>query len=516
MRVLAWKKRTLVLAAVLSSTALCFWGSFLHFKPAVPVAWTTEPHHLAAGPGQELREELAATSRDVTERQERHIDDADFLPSPLLIPRLAEYCNVPERVEEGEEGEAPKDYILRSVYILIVHGDSTPVASLPDLHPSSQNCTMDSEVLRHFPQLRHFRSDMETQSGHQHSGSEFFYWALHPQHTRCGTLQLTGQGALQHLLTGLALKDKYVHKLNLFGEKFSPSEQLQLRSTQLSRTYQSAVAFLYAFLPRFNITQLDMRAARNALFCDHVLVPPDCCKSLHRLQQKMEREQSRFVKNNGYEVPVLEALAEVLKVRKEQLPPLEVLMDVLQSYACHGLSLPCSGSSSSSGGEKCVTAAMLKELLQLMDYKAGMEGTDLGMNCYSRVLTHPLFLDILTSMTRVSRGQSRVKFTIYSGHDLTLTSVLQALGVHEGRRLRNAARLVLELYSLGEKGGHHVRVVRDGKDVTSLVRFCRGRTVSGLCRLKELETFVTRDNGALLGVTDPQGAAAFCHLRHLF
>ncbi|XP_076451318.1 2-phosphoxylose phosphatase 1-like [Babylonia areolata] len=512
MRVLEWRKRSLLVAAVLTSTVVC-----------VLVTHNTVP---TSGPSLEETQARESSAKEESGGQ----DGLDFLPSLLQIPRLAEYCNTPESVVLGEEGEAPKDYVLRSVYVIVVHGASTPRTSVLDLEPSSSpyNCTMDAERLRHFPQLRHFLSDMAEQGGRQQSGGEFSYWALHPQHKHCGLSQLTGQGALQHLLTGLALRDSYVHKHNLFGseeeEEFSspPVEQLRIHSTRVSRSFQSAVSLLYAFLPRFNLTQLDFRPARDALFCDPSLVPADCCRSVYRLQQRMERERSkRKMRNDVDASSLLAALADVLETRVARLPPLDVLAEVLEGYVCRGLPLPCGrggggGGGGSEGEKKCVTAAMFGELLRLVDGEADVTSRDVAADRYSRLLTHPLLLDILTSMDRVASGRSKVRFTLYSGHDLTLTSVLQALGVQEGKQLRRAARVVLELYSKGRegRGSHHVRVLRDGRDVTSLVRFCRGRTVSGLCRLKELETFVARDNAALMAATDRQGTGAFCHVRH--
>ena len=409
-------------------------------------------------------------------------------------------------------GEVPKNYILMSVFIVIRHGDRTPMTSFLGVpRPSpKRGCTMDAEYLQSVPQLRSFLSDMEMQKDKQPVRSDFANWALYPQHSECSSSQLTGAGATQHLLNGLALKAKYLNKWNLFGTHFSPSTQLDLRSTLISRTYQSAIALLYTFLPRFNISELDIHAARNSMFCSPSVVPGACCMNLVKLKQEADKGLHKRGEKNPAWQPAMGALAEVFGVKGDHLPWPTALLDMLQGHACHSLPLPCGSSG------KCVTAAMMEKLWTLVDSDARSYRNDSRFDQYCRTVIHSLLLEILNSMVRVSHNQSPVKFTLYSGHDLTVSPLLQALGVHEGKWPHYATRVVFELYrKVRAKGAHYLRIVHNGRDVTPLVRFCQGRTEEGMCQLKYFQYFVERDNMEVIGASDRQSLASFCKSKAL-
>lgn len=399
-----------------------------------------------------------------------------------------------------------------SVFVVIRHGDRTPMTTFLGIpRPVPQHgCTMDAEFLQSIPELRSFLSDMELQREKQPVRSDFASWALYPQHSECGSSQLTGVGAAQHLLNGLALKAKYVHKWNLFGARFSPSTQLNLHSTLISRTYQSAMALLYSFLPRFNVSELDIRAAKNSVFCSPVVVPAACCMNLAKLKQEADRGPHKRGSKNPAWQPSMGALAQVFGIKVGHLPWPAALMDLLQGHACHGVPLPCTNN-----GE-CVTTAMLERLWALVDSDAQSYTNNSKFDQYSRTIIHSLLLEILTSMVRVSRNQSPIKFTLYSGHDLTVSPLLQALGVHDGKWPSYATRVVFELYrKVRAKGAHYLRVVHNGKDITPHVRFCQGRTEEGMCQLKYFQYFLERDTMEAIGVSGRQSLASFCRSKVL-
>lgn len=409
-------------------------------------------------------------------------------------------------------GESPEGFYLASVFVVIRHGDRTPMTSFLGVpRPSPRlGCTMDPQFLQSVPQLRGFLADMEAQRDRQPARSDFAHWALYPQHSECSSSQLTGVGAVQHLLNGLALREKYVKGRGLFGPRFSPSTQLDLRSTLISRTYQSAVALLYAFLPRFNLTELDIHAARNSMFCSPGLVPGICCSNLVKLKQEADKGPHRRGERNPAWLPAMGALSEVFGVRVNHLPWPTALVDLLQGHACHGLPLPCGD------GGNCVTAQLMDKLWALVDSDARSFTQNSRYDRYCRTIVHSLLLEILTNMERVTRNQSPVKFTLFSGHDLTVTPLLQALGVHDGKWPHYATRVVFELYrKLRAQGAHYIRVVHNGRDITPRVRFCRGRTEAGMCPLKYFQYFVERENMEVMEASDRQSLASFCRSKAL-
>ncbi|KAK7094167.1 2-phosphoxylose phosphatase 1-like [Littorina saxatilis] len=426
--------------------------------------------------------------------------------NPLDVPRVAEYCNTPTTVELGEEGNSPDGYDLKSVYILIRHGDRTPITSYLDVpRPSPKHgCTMNATFLQSIPDLSNFLSDMDEQKNKQPPRSEFANWALYPQHKECSSSQLTGTGALQHLLNGLALKEKYIEQWDLFHPHFSPADQLDIRSTLISRTYQSAMALLYAFLPRFDLSELDVRVSKNSMFCSSN-VPPACCSNLNKLKQEADKGRHKRGRKNPAWVPAMGALADVFGLKISQLPWATSLVDMLQGHACHGLPLPCGPDG------KCITPDMMDKLWKLVVSDTQSYNKDPRFDRYSRTIIHSLLLDILASMDKVIRNASPVRFTLFSGHDLTVSPLLQAFDVHNGMWPRYATRVVFELYEKDNSNGqHYLRVLHNGKDITAGVRFCRGRTEQGMCHVKYFQDFVIKDNMEVMGVQDRTSMEAWC------
>lgn len=431
---------------------------------------------------------------------------------PLDVPRVAEYCNIPKKVWLGEEGEAPKDFQLISVYTLIRHGDRTPITSYLNIpRPSTVGrCSISHHLLEEHPELRNFIVDMDAQKDRQPPKSEFSRWALYPQMRVCGNSQLTGVGALQHVYNGLALREKYIQKWHIFGEMFSPSTQLYLQSTLLSRTYQSAVAFLYSFLPRFNITELDIRVSKDTVFCNSAFVPHECCESLGKLRQEAERRGPKKNVKNPLRKPAYKRIADVFGVKIGQLPWPSALMDMFQGYICHKITLPCGPMG------KCIEADIMEKLWALMDSDGLALVQDPKIEQYSRLVTHSILTEIYSGMARAAKNVTPVRFSLYSGHDITITPLLHALGTHDGKWPPYASRVVFELYTkMVPSGDHYIRVLYNGRDITSQVRFCLGRTEVGMCSLKHFQNFVERDNLEAIGVRGREWLQAFCKMKSL-
>jgi hypothetical protein len=56
----------------------------------------------------------------------------------------------------------------------------------------------------------------------------------------------------------------------------------------------------------------------------------------------------------------------------------------------------------------------------------------------------------------------------------------------------------------------YLRVFYNGRDVTGKVRFCRGRTVEGMCPLKYFQQFSQKENFEAVGVKDNEGLKSLC------
>ncbi|XP_046562949.1 2-phosphoxylose phosphatase 1-like [Haliotis rubra] len=161
---------------------------------------------------------------------------------------------------------APHGYNLVSVHVITRHGDRSPMYTF-NRHTSPRlSCQFDPKEVVKDARLAAYVTTMRGWEGHQREDRGFMSWALYPGRKVCDASQLSAVGAKQMLNLGYLMHERYVHKWRLFGHSFR-AEQVLPRSTEYSRTYQSAIAFLYAFLPRFNLTDMHMKRVSNLFFC---------------------------------------------------------------------------------------------------------------------------------------------------------------------------------------------------------------------------------------------------------
>ena len=73
-------------------------------------------------------------------------------------------------------------------------------------------------------------------------------------------------GAVQHLISGIQLRNIYLNQHKLLSEKWN-SSHFQISTTGYSRTYQSAVALLYGLIPNFNLSKITIKPAGYPAFC---------------------------------------------------------------------------------------------------------------------------------------------------------------------------------------------------------------------------------------------------------
>ncbi|XP_064611469.1 2-phosphoxylose phosphatase 1-like isoform X2 [Liolophura sinensis] len=423
---------------------------------------------------------------------------ADIVP-PMKIPdmvqlssRIAEYCNHPALGIRGHEGEAPAQYKLISVHVVIRHGDRTAMYGF-NKHPNPIiPCVMDYHTLSHHPKLRSFVPTMYSYSGKQHPQSGFKNWALFPDRKHCRSAELTGQGALQHLLLGDHFNKQYIHKWQLFDGKFSP-DKILVRATEFSRTYQSAIALLYGFLPQFNLTELNIHRSSNIYFCDNQYANTQCiCPAINGMRQSLNKQASSR-KNSPVYKEVTNHIAEVYDLKRSQLLWVSAMMDVFMVQACHDIKLKCNAEGT------CITQKTLEDLWAHLDQGtlADVLDPDKALERMGRVAMHPLLAEIANRMKNISvKTESMPRFVLYSGHDTTVSPLATALGIHKGKWPPYATRLVFEQYAktVDDKVRHYVRVVYNGVDVTKDVRFCDKYQKDGFCELKHFLKFVKHQN----------------------
>ncbi|CAG2173034.1 unnamed protein product [Oppiella nova] len=160
--------------------------------------------------------------------------------SSSRISRIQTYCNPFTSIALNEElfniSAVISDLRLSQVSVVIRHGDRGPLRAVRNL--SSISCDpFNAYKWTHFHSL--FKSYfIETKDKLKYLSKTY---AKSPK-SRCELGGLTKYGCVQHLTLGSLLSQIYGNQLNI------SSSHVKVYSTPYTRTYQSALAFVYGFL----------------------------------------------------------------------------------------------------------------------------------------------------------------------------------------------------------------------------------------------------------------------------
>ncbi|XP_051934913.1 2-phosphoxylose phosphatase 1 isoform X1 [Hippocampus zosterae] len=438
------------------------------------------------------------------------------------------YCNTPSPTEQAWEGHSPADYKLLSVHVMIRHGDRYPLYSIPKTKRPAINCTLSTSRNPSHPLLRSFISHMG-KGNLGHWESPLASLPRFPNHNTCEMGELTQTGVVQHLWNGKLLQQAY-RPHSLVPSDWSP-QQVWVETTAKSRTLQSALAFLYGFLPEFNWKKLTVHHQGSTLFCG-----PACdCPARNRY---LEEEQKRQYRLRVADVELERTYADMARTLGIPTRNLRAAnpIDSLLCHLCHGLSFPCVSRKDGSTGE-CLTIPQFAAIRrQQLDDEKDRRRVGLYRK-YAVLAMYPYLNRTATKMERVAKAATGSRppraggeeiFTLSSAHDVTVAPLLSALGLEEARFPPFAARLVFELWKStsafqGQKepelgkggrpktrdGGCFIRVFYNGEDVTYDTTFCRyldRHSSQPLCPLKKFLSFVRRDIFSVVNATSYQQA----------
>lgn len=429
--------------------------------------------------------------------------------------RVKQYCDPQSLNTSTDEGRVGAAYRLLQVHVVTRHGDRSPMYGVGGLKKLRLDCTLDAphNPLENLSAFREYRSAMEVIWQGVQAGSAALMYGLYPKEKTCMGAQLTGTGAAQHLRNGINLKRIYIDKHRLLQSNFNASE-LHIRTTPYSRTYQSAIAFLYGFLPKFDFHKLRVFTGDPPNFCASAKNKSrgggsSCgCANVNFYGEKADKETRRKRKSSKLYSSLTKELARLTGTTPDKLMWISSVLEYLNGFACHSVPLPCSPQS----GE-CFTWPLVGRMWNYRDeYMSRAEAVNYSYRKYARLYMHPLLREIGKRMGRMVRKKDSVKFVLYSGHDMTITPLTTALGFNEGLHPPYASRVVFELYKYLPANGtqsYMTRFLYNGKDVTRNVVFCAGQTNSdGLCPVEHFLHYVTYDNIKYFGANSFEEA---CH-----
>ena len=315
----------------------------------------------------------------------------------------------------------------------------------------------------------------------------------------CMGAQLTGEGIAQHLVNGAFLHNSYIIKHKLLSETPHPGE-LSVRSTDYSRTYQSALAFIHGMFPHMDLSQIPLTITDNINFCDDHLGGVSCfCPVIGRLREFSKKEELKMRSNmTSYLLSsIKKEFADVYGMNVGRVPWIGSIVEVLMGYICHNLPLPCSRGTiireeQSNHRDSCIQMPLVGKMWQYLDTRGSILLSGHAEQKYNILFMYPLLREIAQHMVNITRNQSVPKVTLYSGHDLTITPLAKALGIHNGHWAPYGSRLIIELYS-STNTQHYVRILYNGKDRTNTLKFCKSYLHNNMCPLQRFVDFAFQE-----------------------
>lgn len=360
------------------------------------------------------------------------------------------------------KGKSPVNGSLAFVAVIIRHGDRSPLR--PIRNQSIINCgTTNSPLLqKYLKTLKHLR-------GSAKHLAPFTTFPLHPAEKQCTSAQMTLLGAHQHLMVGRVLQKSYIEDHGLLGKNWTNTD-IKLFSTIFSRTFQSAVAFLFGFLPTFNISNIKIIPSPDERFC---MSEYYCkCPLADQLERLIWKKRRRLLNSHPAVLHLMQRLSPIVKSQPNHpdiLDPFE-MFDSLMGYVCHGSHLPCIP-----GTNECVTFEHVRNLIAYIDW-LGRQFIRDNTNTKAAMLNMQGFLNHLVfTIKNFISGKDPAKFVLYSGHDITLEPLSAALGIDDGNMIPYASRIVFEVYNytFNNKVKYVMKVLFNGKDVTKYTSFCK-------------------------------------------
>lgn len=471
------------------------------------------------------------------------------------LKKLQTDCNPYRSIVRKDDGGIFDGWKLQGVVMLTRHGDRGPMAHVRGI--DSIDCGVGRQTNVNLNKYRTFllNTTSTAPAGHYiyNKNGPFHNFPLLPAFSKsCLLGQLTYNGIAQMLQLGDLIRQVYAHPLGLLTRPPSvpklpnatqsqppfPPEEVIIYSTRYRRTFQSAMALMYAFLPERWLS-LNIQESHSLAFCF-----ADCaCPKADQINSLLAKEFAQQLNKHPTVAAVVQWIgSNVLQNPTAQMQPLEV-RDAILSLICHNAPLPCrrngadstvttdtgrastatttesndlinidqddnsvnsgvnsvqadsqsnriidpeSAESMEPEIEGCVEANHVSALMSYTQWQGKREAQHILSRQQGLLRAYGLIRNIVNYMLKIVSGD-KTKFILYSGHDRTIQFLLTALGVYKSPTgqlpklsyfIPYASRITFEIYksdaSNGDTTEYYFRVINNGQDITRMLEFCEG------------------------------------------
>lgn len=414
------------------------------------------------------------------------------------LRKLQPDCNPYQKIARKDDGGVLNGWKLHGVMMIVRHGDRGPMSHVRSIN--NIDCSGGRQVNPSLNKYRTFllNATANAPAGHfvYNRNGPFHNFPLLPAFTKACLLgQLTYSGIAQLLQTGDILRQVYAHQLDLLRPlpiKSINSTQSQMPlyvddiliyTTRYRRTFQSAMALMYGFLPE-RWQSLSPQESNSLAFCFS-----DCaCARADHIKDMLAKEFA----NDLNQHPSIDAVVQwigsnILQNPSPKMQALEV-RDALLSLICHNAPLPCRRSSTdyneataselvmiqsttesndlinidqddgtgnrdaifaqqksswqsnrlvepdpdADGIEPALGCVEVNQVAAVMEYtqwQADKEAKHKLTQQQGLLRAYGLIRNIVTNMLKIISGD-KLKFVLYSGHDRTIQFLFTALGLY--------------------------------------------------------------------------------------
>lgn len=398
-----------------------------------------------------------------------------------------QYCN--RQAPFGDEGIFQpalqnSHYTLEMVQILARHGDRSAIHAIPGATDvAGWDCGAPESIRALWQKLENF--EIQSMTSGAPVDPKNYMPNLARSHEVCKPGMLTKEGFIQHVNLGKHLRQAYSSMLSNYS---TSSGSLYVRSTNYPRTIQSTAGLLIGLFPRSENLVIHVHEHDK----DEVMFGVGLSSSSkgvesdpRQLEIPTEGSCHRSVESSKVQIEAAQRATAIVRAREDLQDifgkdvlskSVTEICDHINARVCHSLPLPCG-----SGG--CVTNKLAVRIKEASDafYCSRYDGHD-GGSLSSKLAMYPFLEELRENFENFIGGKSP-NVAVYVGHDTVIAPILAALGVHvECGWPSYASRITFELWREGDSDSRFVRVLYNGRAVTSYIHGCSKDSLPGnLC-----------------------------------
>lgn len=397
-------------------------------------------------------------------------------PSGSEVPQrkqLPAVCSLPSQGSEGRAGASRDllaDYVISQVQVLMRHGARSNYHHVPNVtNPHVFSCEVRGAELEASLEWPRLLEAVDADSGLPSAPQS--PWALE-----------TAPDGKTCIEEGGMLLPEGVRWLGAFGTSLQSAygpflanllpEDVYFRSQSVPRVLLSAASLLTGILGETRAAASEISKFKIHIHSnqsDETMQGLPCPRG----EQLSSQQDDAFV----FPSDLVKDLGRIFSVDDFSSHTKTVdpdIADITFTALCDGGELPC-------GPGGCVNKTLQARLVETYDAKWREQSSgDLGGAESSKLQLQPLLAEVVGRMS--AEPSSRPKLAVYAGRDSVIGPVAGALGIFDGLWPAFSAHIVFELWEpkASAAGTMMVRVLYNGKDVTSLVTGCGG---AALCPL---------------------------------